>query len=68
MSSTHDQTAWVYANDHDPPDVTGFFDRPPLFTRTLSRSQREAGDFFPYGGCDIVLLSERQNIWLMPNR
>ena len=67
-SSTRDQTAWVYANDHDPPDVTGFFDRPPLFTRTLSRSQREAGDFFPYDGCDIVLLSERQNVWLLSNR
>ncbi|MCA1841616.1 MAG: hypothetical protein LC792_00230 [Actinobacteria bacterium] len=68
MSSTHDQTAWVYANEHDPPDVAGFFDRPPLFTRELSRSQREAGDFFPYDGCDIVLLSERQNVWLMSNR
>ena len=67
-SSTHDQTAWVYANDHDPPDAAGFFDRAPLFTRRLSRSQREAGDFFPYDGCDIVLLSERQNVWLLSNR
>jgi hypothetical protein len=67
-SSTHDQTAWVYANDHDPPDVAGFFGHRPLFTRRLSRSQREAGDFFPFGGCDIVLLSERQNVWLMTNR
>ncbi|MCA1846180.1 MAG: hypothetical protein LC792_23905, partial [Actinobacteria bacterium] len=67
-SSTRNQTAWVYANHDDPPDVAGFFDRAPLFTRTLSRSQREAGDFFPYGGCDIVLLSERQNVWLLSNR
>jgi hypothetical protein len=67
-SSTHNQTVWVYANTHDPPDVTGFFDRAPVVTRRLSRSQREAGDFFPYDGCDIVLLSERQNVWLLSNR
>ena len=67
-SATKGQTAWVYANDHDPPDVAGFFDHPPLFSRKLSRSQREAGDFFPYDGCDIVLLSERQNVWLLANR
>jgi hypothetical protein len=34
----------------------------------MPRSQREAGDFFPYDGCDIVLLSERQNVWLLRNR
>jgi hypothetical protein len=67
-SSTRNQTAWVYANRHDPPDVAGFFDQAPLFGRRLSRSQREAGDFFPYDGCDIVLLSERQNVWLLRNR
>jgi hypothetical protein len=67
-SSTHDQTAWVYASDADPPDVAGFFDNAPLFSRKLTRSQREAGDFFPYDSCDIVLLSERQNVWLLRNR
>ena len=67
-SSTRNQTAWVYANGHDPPDVAGFFGTAPLFTRTMTRSQREAGDFFPYDGCDIVLVSERQNVWLLSNR
>jgi hypothetical protein len=68
-SSTRDDTAWVYANRHEPPDITGFFDgAAPLFTRKLTPSQREAGDFFPYDGCDIVLLSERQNVWLLENR
>jgi hypothetical protein len=67
-SSTRDQTAWVYANRNDPPDVAGFFDHSPAFARKLSRSQREAGDFFPFDGCDIVLLSERQNVWLLANR
>jgi hypothetical protein len=66
-SSTYDQTAWVYAGRHDPPDPAGFFDHPPLFTGRLPRSQREAGDFFPYDGCDIILLSERQNVWLLAN-
>ena len=67
-SSTHNQTAWVYANSDGPPDVAGFFDHKPLFSRRLTRSQREAGDFFPYDSCDIVLLSERQNVWLLSNR
>ena len=67
-SSTRNQTAWVYANRHDPSDAAGFFESgAPLFSRTLSRSQREAGDFFPYDGCDIVLLSEKQNVWLLQN-
>jgi hypothetical protein len=69
LSSTRNQTAWVYANRHDPPDVAGFFESgAPLFSRKLSRSQREAGDFFPHDGCDIVLLSERQNVWLLTNQ
>jgi hypothetical protein len=67
-SSTSDDTTWVYANDRDKTDVAGFFDHPPLFTRKMTASQREAGDFFPYDGCDIVLLSERQNVWLLTNR
>ena len=67
-SSTRDDTAWVYANHHDPPDVPGFFAGRPLFSRKMSPSQREAGDFFPHGGCDIVLLSERQNVWLLANQ
>jgi hypothetical protein len=67
-SSTRNQTAWVYANDNDLPGVAGFFAHAPLFSRKLTRSQREAGDFFPYDGCDIVLLSERQNVWLLSNR
>lgn len=67
-SSTRNQTAWVYANRQDLRDVAGFFaGGAPLFSRKLSRSQREAGDFFPYDGCDIVLLSERQNVWLLRN-
>jgi hypothetical protein len=66
-SSTRDDTAWVYANSHDPPDAAGFFGGPPLFARKMPASQREAGDFFPHDGCDIILLSERQNVWLLPN-
>jgi hypothetical protein len=68
LSATRGQTTWVYANRHDPPDIAGFFDRAPLVSRRMPRSQREAGDFFPYDGCDIVLLSERQNVWLLRNR
>jgi hypothetical protein len=61
-SSTRDDTAWVYETS------ALLAGRAPFFSRKMSASQREAGDFFPYGGCDIVLLSERQNVWLLQNR
>jgi hypothetical protein len=67
LSATHGQMTWVYSNRNDPPDIAGYFDQGPIFSSRMPRSQREAGDFFPYDGCDIVLLSERQNVWLLQN-
>jgi hypothetical protein len=56
-SSTKEDTVWVYE---------GFFLPPPVFVQPMSPSQREAGDFFPHGGCDIVLVSEQEGVWLLP--
>lgn len=58
-SSTREDTVWVYE---------GFFLPPPVFIQPMSPSQREAGDFFPHGGCDIVLVSEQKGVWLLPAR
>jgi hypothetical protein len=35
----------------------------PAFELEMPAAQREAGDFFPADGCDIILLDERENIW-----
>jgi hypothetical protein len=56
-SSTREDTVWIYE---------GFFLPPPVFVQPMSPAQREAGDFYPHGGCDVVLVSEQQGIWLLP--
>lgn len=45
-----------------------FLGEAPLFERRMEPSQREAGDFYPKGGCDIILVSENQTVWLLPNQ
>ncbi|MGH9003295.1 MAG: hypothetical protein ACRDYV_09215, partial [Acidimicrobiia bacterium] len=61
-------TAVVVENPNTPPDLAGFLAGARGFTRALTSGQREAGDFFPAGGCDIVLVSERETVWLLRNR
>lgn len=39
----------------------------PVFEEKMPAAQREAGDFFPSDGCDIILLDERENIWRLRN-
>jgi hypothetical protein len=46
----------------------GWTGTPPVFELQMPAAQREAGDFFPYHGCDIVLLDEREHIWLLRNQ
>jgi hypothetical protein len=54
------------AGGADPLD--GWVGQPPRFERAMSAAQREAGDFFPHQGCDIVLLDEREHVWLLRNQ
>jgi hypothetical protein len=58
-SSTKDQRVWIYE--------AARLSRGPVFTRSMKRTQREAGDFFPWDGCDIVLISEQRSVWLLKN-
>jgi hypothetical protein len=46
----------------------GWTNTAPVFELKMPAAQREAGDFFPYDGCDIVLLDEREHIWLLRNQ
>lgn len=69
-SSTREDTAWVYDLGPAavaPVDLAGVLAADPLFSREMKASQREAGDFFPHGGCDIVLVSEQESVWMLPN-
>ena len=68
-SSTREDTAWVYelAGAGAVSDVAGVLAGDPVFSRAMRPSQREAGDFFPHGGCDIVLVSEQESVWMLPN-
>lgn len=45
----------------------GFTGTVPVFEQKMPAAQREAGDFFPYDGCDIVLLDEGEKIWRLRN-
>ncbi len=64
-ASTKQDAIWVY-------EAAGRLDAlttgQPLFTREMKASQREAGDFFPAGGCDLVLISEDRTVWRLPNQ
>ncbi|MGH8999038.1 MAG: hypothetical protein ACRDY7_06555 [Acidimicrobiia bacterium] len=43
--------------------ASGFVDPEPVFERSMPETQREAGDFFPFASCDIVLVSEDSTVW-----
>jgi hypothetical protein len=60
-SSTRTDT--VYVADL----AEGWTGTPPVFEQQMPAAQREAGDFFPYDGCDIVLVDEQENIWRLRN-
>ncbi len=53
------------------PDGSGQLERfvgpDPVFHTNMVKSQREAGDFFPYDSCDIVLVSEDASVWRLSN-
>jgi hypothetical protein len=60
-SSTRTDTVYVA-------DLTrGWTGTAPVFEAQMPAAQREAGDFFPYDGCDIVLVDEAENVWRLRN-
>jgi hypothetical protein len=61
-SSTRTDTVYVAE------PARGWTNTAPVFELKMPAAQREAGDFFPYDGCDIVLLDEREHIWLLRNQ
>lgn len=58
----------IIENRNTPPDLAGFLGSAPILSRSMVKSQREAGDFFPFEGCDIILVSEDQSVWRLSNQ
>ncbi|MGH9041319.1 MAG: hypothetical protein ACRDZ3_13925 [Acidimicrobiia bacterium] len=48
-------------------NLDAFVGPDPVFRTNMVKSQREAGDFFPYDSCDIVLVSEDSTVWRLGN-
>ncbi len=48
-------------------ELSAFVGPDPVFRTNMVKSQREAGDFFPYHSCDIVLVSEDASVWRLSN-
>jgi hypothetical protein len=57
----------VFENRGFTAEFSAFDDQDPVFARSLPNTQREAIDFFPYDGCDIVSVSEDGTVWRLSN-
>jgi hypothetical protein len=52
----------VYENRHDVHDLAALIAN-PVFSQSMASDNREAGAFFPYGSCDLLLIAESKNLW-----
>jgi hypothetical protein len=63
-SSTRSDRVWVQESSTG---LSGFLTKRPVFSMKMVPAQREGGDFYPYGSCDIILLSEHEGIYRLSN-
>jgi hypothetical protein len=61
-------TIRVYENEGNLLDLLDLIARPAVFRETMPSDNREGGAFFPAGFCDILLVSESKNLWLLEHR
>jgi hypothetical protein len=64
-SATRSDKVWVQESDNG---LQGFLSNQPFYAQKMKPAQREGGDFFPYGSCDFILLSEQEGIYRFTNR
>jgi fibronectin type III domain protein len=57
----------VFENQGFAAEFSGFDDKGPVFRKSMPETQREAIDFFPYEGCDIISVSEDGTVWRLSN-
>ena len=73
MGGAPDHSALV-ASDHETVSVFSgkgrgshlgdFVGKPPAYSRrTFEGDNVEAGDYFPTGSCDVLMLSESRKVW-----
>jgi len=48
-------------------EFAAFDKQGPVFFKALPDTQREAIDFFPFNGCDIISISEDGTVWRLSN-
>ncbi len=58
----------VYENEGDLLDLVDLIAQPSVFRESMPSDNREGGAFFPVGSCDILLVSESKNLWLLEHR
>ena len=49
-------------------ELSAFAQHEPVFRTIMTKTQREAIDFFPYDSCDIVSVSEDGTVWRLSNQ
>jgi hypothetical protein len=57
----------VFENQFGTAEFSAFDNRGPVFRMSMPDTQREAIDFFPYNGCDIISVSEDGTVWRLSN-
>jgi len=57
----------IYENRGDVHDLAALIAN-PVFHETMESDNREAGSFFPYGSCDLLLLAESKTLWKLDHR
>ncbi|MGH8998772.1 MAG: hypothetical protein ACRDY7_05210 [Acidimicrobiia bacterium] len=65
VASDH-ETVTIYEGRGPKTRLSHFTDRAPARRKTVARGDNiEAGDFFPFGSCAVILVSESRNIYRM---
>lgn len=68
VTSSHD-TLTVFKGNGPGSHLSDFTDSRPHRSREIARGDNiEAGDYFPSGSCDVVMLSERRNVYRLRPR
>jgi hypothetical protein len=57
----------VFENQGFASEFSAFDGHEPIFRKAMPNRQREAIDFFPYEGCDIISVSEDGTVWRLSN-
>ena len=63
VASNH-ETVSVFTGKGRGSSLWDFVNKPPAYSRTTFKGDNvEAGDYFPTGSCDVVMLSESRKVW-----